>query len=189
MVDRSPAFGGPAGDLDFGVVKTSGGVDVDEGSGAAPDILRKRERHEVGLRRAVPVRTDRRRLADDHQLFGMRHGKRAEEQRMHDRERRGVRADPEPEQQHDRERERWLLPERPTRISRVLDELFQQDGAARVASLFFRSLQAAERDMRLALRLHARHAAPRQFLGFPFKVEAQLGVEIVLHRRSPEDGP
>ena len=60
---------------------------------------------------------------DRHQLLGMRDRKRAQHQRVDEREHRGVRADAERENRQDDQRELLVLSQRPQRVGEVLSQI------------------------------------------------------------------
>ncbi len=78
------------------------GVEARQNIVMVTDVAIQRIGHEIGRRRSRPPRVDGRRIAERHQLLGVRHRQRAQEQRVDEREDGRVRADAERQREHHR---------------------------------------------------------------------------------------
>ncbi len=128
---------------------------------------------------------------DANQPIGMRVGQRPQEQRVDDAENCRVGADAEREGRDDHERERWIPPEAPQRVTGVLPQVIEPDQPARLVEALLRGGDVAEPPMRHRARLLAAQAVADEAVGFEREVSLDFRVEIVVgataspHRCSP----
>jgi hypothetical protein len=115
--------------------------------------------------------------ADDDEPFVMRVGQRPEQDRVDQREDRGVRPDADGDQDDDEQAEPWLAPHHPQSVADILGDRIEGGEAARVAVGLAGLIDAAEPAPRFAARVLAREPLA---LEVPFEqrqVRLDLGIE------------
>jgi hypothetical protein len=169
----------PAGSSD---VPFDRGVDgaLRHGEDAAEDgaLVADRFVHRIGKARPAAAGD---RGADFDQSIGTLHAKLAQEQRVHETEDGGVRADAERERQHRREREDRVAPQQPRAIPHILNDRFHERTGARVANVLLHRIDAAELYGRGAPRLLGPHTRFHFLLGEQRVSRCQLLLEVAVH--------
>ena len=109
---------------------------------------------------------------------GLVHRKRAQDEGVHYREDRGVRADPERERCDRDEREGLALAQAAPPVAQVLQEVGDETRATRVAAALFRSFDAAELEAGAPSSLGLGHPARDEVRDLSLEVVPELGVEL-----------
>ena len=123
---------------------------------------------------------------DSHQAVGFGKRKRAQQNRTHDAEHRGVGADPQGHGQDRRGGESGLLAQHAQAVSQILDEGLEKGHTARFTAFFFGPVDSAELDSSPPHCFLERHAAADQILGERLDVKPKLHIHFTLHARAPE---
>ena len=127
-----------------------------------------------------------RRARQRHNIAGMRHRVRPENQRIHHAECRGRHPDPQRQRHHHEGRQACGSAQAANREAHILHQRIQERARARIAHVYLHLLHSAQFDARGALRFGWRHARANLFFDQHFQVGTNFLVEVCIHAAGEE---